>query len=332
MSLIDKYGRVHRDLRVSLTDRCSLRCTYCMPFNFDKWLPSETLLTAPEIVKVIEIAVSQGIKEVRLTGGEPLLRPDIVEIVSRINALENVPELSMTTNGVALGKVANELAKAGLKRINISLDTLDWERFKRLTFRDRYDDVIEGIAAARAAGLAPIKINTVLMRDINGDEALPLLKWALKENLNLRFIEQMPLDAGDAWTRSNLITADEIYNQISSEFELTPVAERGSSPAEEFYINGGPATVGIIGSVTRSFCANCDRLRLTSDGQLRNCLFSNEETDLRSILRNRNLTEREKLEDIVKAFGLSVIAKLPGHGINNPDFVKPVRPMSAIGG
>ena len=332
MSLIDKYGRVHRDLRVSLTDRCSLRCTYCMPFNFDKWLPSETLLTAPEIVKVIEIAVSQGIKEVRLTGGEPLLRPDIVEIVSRINALENVPELSMTTNGVALAKVANELAKAGLKRINISLDTLDWERFKRLTFRDRYDDVIEGIAAARAAGLAPIKINTVLMRDINGDEALPLLKWALKENLNLRFIEQMPLDAGDAWTRSNLITADEIYNQISSEFELTPVAERGSSPAEEFYINGGPATVGIIGSVTRSFCANCDRLRLTSDGQLRNCLFSNEETDLRSILRNRNLTEREKLEDIVKAFGISVIAKLPGHGINNPDFVKPVRPMSAIGG
>ena len=332
MSLIDNYGRAHRDLRVSLTDRCSLRCTYCMPFNFDKWLPSETLLTAPEIVRVIEIAVSKGIKEVRLTGGEPLLRPDIVEIVSRINALVNVPDLLMTANGVALAKVANELAQAGLKRINISLDTLDWERFKRLTFRDRYDDVIEGIAAARAAGLAPIKINTVLMRDINGDEALPLLKWALKENLNLRFIEQMPLDAGDAWTRSNLITADEIYNQISSEFELTPVAERGSSPAEEFYINGGPATVGIIGSVTRSFCANCDRLRLTSDGQLRNCLFSNEETDLRSILRNRNLTEREKLEDIVKAFGLSVKAKLPGHGINDPDFVKPVRPMSAIGG
>ncbi len=332
MKLIDSYGRMHRDLRVSLTDRCSLRCTYCMPFNFDKWLPNETLLTAPEIVKVIEIAVSQGIKEVRLTGGEPLLRPDIVEIVSRINSLETVPELSMTTNGVALAKVANDLAKAGLKRINISLDTLDWERFKRLTFRDRYDDVIEGIAAAKSAGLAPIKINTVLMRDINGDEALPLLKWALEVNLNLRFIEQMPLDAGDAWTRSNLITADEIYSQLSSEFDLTPVAERGSSPAEEFYVNGGPATVGIIGSVTRSFCANCDRLRLTSDGQLRNCLFSNEETDLRSILRNRNLTESEKREDIVKAFGLSVKAKLPGHGINNPDFVKPIRPMSAIGG
>jgi cyclic pyranopterin phosphate synthase len=260
------------------------------------------------------------------------LRPDIVEIVSRINALDNAPELSMTTNGVALAKVAQQLADAGLKRINVSLDTLDWERFKRLTFRDRYDDVIEGIAAARIAGLTPIKINTVLMRDINGDEALPLLKWALSENLNLRFIEQMPLDAGDAWTRSNLITADEIFNQLNSEYELTPVSDRGSSPAEEFYINGGPATVGIIGSVTRSFCANCDRIRLTSDGQLRNCLFSNTETDLRSILRNGRLTESEKREDIIKAFGASVKAKLPGHGINNPDFVKPVRPMSAIGG
>lgn len=332
MSLIDSFGRVHRDLRVSLTDRCSLRCTYCMPFNFDKWLPTETLLTATELVKVIEIAVSQGVSEVRLTGGEPLLRPDIVEIVSRINALDTAPELSMTTNGVALAKVAAQLADAGLRRINISLDTLDWERFKRLTFRDRYDDVIEGILAARKAGLAPIKINTVLMRGINDDEALPLLKWALAENLNLRFIEQMPLDAGDAWTRSNLITADEIFNQLNKEFELTPVSDRGSSPAEEFYINGGPATVGIIGSVTRSFCANCDRLRLTSDGQLRNCLFSNEETDLRSILRNGRLSESEKREDIVKAFGLSVKAKLPGHGINNPDFVKPVRPMSAIGG
>ena len=332
MSLIDSFGRVHRDLRVSLTDRCSLRCTYCMPFNFDKWLPTESLLTANELVNVIDIAVSQGVSEVRLTGGEPLLRPDIVEIVSRINSLEKAPELSMTTNGVALAKVAKALAESGLRRINISLDTLDWERFKRLTFRDRYDDVIEGIAAARSAGLAPIKINTVLMRGINDDEALPLLKWALSENLNLRFIEQMPLDAGDAWTRENLITADEIFQQLNSEFELTPVSDRGSSPAEEFYINGGPATVGIIGSVTRSFCANCDRLRLTSDGQLRNCLFSNEETDLRSILRNGRLSDAEKRQDIVKAFGLSVKAKLPGHGINNPDFVKPVRPMSAIGG
>jgi cyclic pyranopterin phosphate synthase len=332
MTLIDSYGRIHRDLRVSLTDRCSLRCTYCMPHDFNKWLPSETLLSATELVKIIEIAVSQGITEVRLTGGEPLLRPDIVEIVSRINALENAPELSMTTNGVALAKVARELANAGLKRINISLDTLDWERFKRLTFRDRYDDVIDGISAAREAGLSPIKINTVLMRDINGDEAIPLLKWALKENLNLRFIEQMPLDAGDAWTRLNLITADQIFEELNSEFELTPVSDRGSSPAEEFYVNGGPATVGIIGSVTRPFCAACDRLRLTSDGQMRSCLFSNTETDLRSILRNSRLTDSEKREDLIKAISQTVKSKLPGHGINDPSFIKPNRPMSAIGG
>ena len=332
MSLIDNFGRVHRDLRVSLTDRCSLRCTYCMPHDFNKWLPAETLLTTQELIKIIEIAVSQGITEVRLTGGEPLLRPDIVEIVAQIKSLEDAPELSMTTNGVALAKYAKELAEAGLKRINISLDTLDWERFKRLTFRDRYDDVIEGIAAAKSAGLNPIKINTVLMRGINDDEALPLLKWALKENLNLRFIEQMPLDAGDAWTRKNLVTADEIFNQINSEYELTPVEERGSSPAEEFLVNGGPAKVGIIGSVTRSFCANCDRLRLTSDGQLRNCLFANTETDLRGILRNGRLTEFEKRSDILKAFSTTVKSKLSGHGINDPEFVKPVRPMSAIGG
>ena len=306
MSLIDNFGRVHRDLRVSLTDRCSLRCTYCMPHDFNKWLPAETLLRTQELIKIIEIAVSQGISEVRLTGGEPLLRPDIVEIVAQINSLEDSPELSMTTNGVALAKYAKELAEAGLKRINISLDTLDWERFKRLTFRDRYDDVIEGIAAAKSAGLNPIKINTVLMRGINDDEALPLLKWALKENLNLRFIEQMPLDAGDAWTRKNLVTVDEIFNQINSEYELTPVEERGSSPAEEFLVNGGPAKVGIIGSVTRSFCANCDRLRLTSDGQLRNCLFANTETDLRGILRNGRLTEFEKRSDILKAFSTTV--------------------------
>ena len=332
MSLIDTYSRVHRDLRVSLTDRCSLRCTYCMPHDFNKWQPAETLLTADELIKIIEIALAEGITEVRLTGGEPLLRPDIVEIVARINNLENPPELSMTTNGVGLAKVANDLAAAGLKRVNISLDTLDWERFKRLTFRDRYDDVIEGIAAAKSAGLNPIKINTVLMRDINGDEALPLLKWALKEDLNLRFIEQMPLDAGDAWTRLNLITAEEIFRQLNSEFELTPVENRGSSPAEEFYVNGGPAKVGIIASVTRSFCAACDRLRLTSDGQLRSCLFSNTETDLRSILRNGRLAQSEKREDIAKSFRETVRTKLPGHGINDPSFVKPTRPMSAIGG
>ena len=332
LNLTDTFGRVHKDLRVSLTDRCSLRCTYCMPFNFDKWLPSNELLTVDELIAIVELAVSMGINEIRLTGGEPLLRPDLVEIVERISSLKNAPDLSMTTNGVALAKVAKELASAGLKRVNISLDTLDWERFKRLTFRDRYDDVIEGISAAKKAGLQPIKINSVLIREINGDEAIQLLQWAIKEELNLRFIEQMPLDAGDIWTRASLITADEIFEQLSGEFNLTPIKGRGSAPAEEFLVNGGPASVGIIGSVTRPFCANCDRLRLTSDGQLRSCLFSNVETDLREILRNNLLNQDEKAEALFSSIRKTVENKLPGHGINDPSFIKPIRPMSAIGG
>ena len=332
LNLTDTFGRVHKDLRVSLTDRCSLRCTYCMPFNFDKWLPSNELLTVDELIAIVELAVSMGINEIRLTGGEPLLRPDLVEIVERISSLKNAPDLSMTTNGVALAKVAKELASAGLKRVNISLDTLDWERFKRLTFRDRYDDVIEGISAAKKAGLQPIKINSVLIREINGDEAIQLLQWAIKEELNLRFIEQMPLDAGDIWTRASLITVDEIFEQLSGEFNLTPIKGRGSAPAEEFLVNGGPASVGIIGSVTRPFCANCDRLRLTSDGQLRSCLFSNVETDLREILRNNLLNQDEKAEALSSSIRKTVENKLPGHGINDPSFIKPIRPMSAIGG
>jgi cyclic pyranopterin phosphate synthase len=303
-----------------------------MPHDFAAWLPNENLLTTDELIEVIEAAVSQGIDEIRLTGGEPLLRPDIVEIVERINAIENPPILSMTTNGLALAKLARPLVDAGLRRINISLDTLDRERFKKLTFRDRITDVFLGIAAARSAGLIPIKINTVLLRGINEDEAVPLLKWALSEDVNLRFIEQMPLDAGAIWTREDLVTADEIFEALSREFELTPVDYRGSSPAEEFLIDGGTATVGIIGSVTRPFCGACDRIRLTSDGQIRACLFSMKETDLRSILRDPTRTMAEKREGLIEAFHSTVKAKLPGHGINEPNFIQPPRPMSAIGG
>ena len=331
-SLIDTYGRVHRDLRVSLTDRCSLRCTYCMPHDFAAWLPSAELLTTDELIEVIEVAVSQGIDEIRLTGGEPLLRPDIVEIVTRINAIANPPKLSMTTNGLALARLAAPLFAAGLSRINISLDTLDRDRFKKLTFRDRIVDVFAGIDAARSAGLKPVKINSVLMRGINDDEAIPLLKWALAEGLSLRFIEQMPLDAGGAWSRDAMVTADEIFAELSTVFTLTPVETRGSSPAEEFYINGGADSVGIIGSVTRPFCASCDRVRLTSDGQIRACLFSMVETDMRAIVRNANLTVEEKREAMAKAFQATIKAKLPGHGINDPSFIQPTRPMSAIGG
>ena len=326
-TLIDTYGRVHRNLRVSLTDRCNLRCTYCMPNDFAAWLPSDHQLTTDELVRVIEIAVKEGINEVRLTGGEPLLRPDIVEIVARINAIENAPTLTMTTNALTLEKVAKPLADAGLTRINISLDTLDRDRFKLMTHRDRIDDVFAGIKAAQDAGINPIKINAVLLKGLNADEAPALLDWALTNNLALRFIEQMPLDAGGIWERSSLVTADDIYADLSQKFELTPCDGRGSSPAEEFFVNGGPATVGIIGSVTRPFCGACDRLRLTSDGQLRSCLFSLEEMDLRTAMRNGASDE-----DIAARFRKTVAGKLPGHGINDPKFIQPQRPMSAIGG
>ena len=326
-TLIDTYGRVHRNLRVSLTDRCNLRCTYCMPNDFAAWLPSDHQLTTDELVRVIEIAVKEGINEVRLTGGEPLLRPDIVEIVARINAIENAPTLTMTTNALTLEKVAKPLADAGLTRINISLDTLDRDRFKLMTHRDRIDDVFAGIKAAQDAGINPIKINAVLLKGLNADEAPALLDWALTNNLALRFIEQMPLDAGGIWERSSLVTADDIYADLSQKYELTPCDGRGSSPAEEFFVNGGPATVGIIGSVTRPFCGACDRLRLTSDGQLRSCLFSLEEMDLRTAMRNGASDE-----DIAARFRKTVAGKLPGHGINDPKFIQPQRPMSAIGG
>jgi len=298
-----------------------------MPNDFAAWLPSEHQLTTDELVRVIEIAVSEGINEVRLTGGEPLLRPDIVEIVSRINAITNAPTLTMTTNALTLEKVAKPLVDAGLTRINISLDTLDRDRFKLMTHRDRIDDVFAGIKAAQDAGINPIKINAVLLKGVNADEAPALLEWALANNLALRFIEQMPLDAGGIWERSSLVTADDIYADLSTRYELTPCNGRGSSPAEEFFVNGGPATVGIIGSVTRPFCGACDRLRLTSDGQLRSCLFSLEEMDLRTAMRNGASDK-----DIAARFRKTVAGKLPGHGINDPKFIQPQRPMSAIGG
>ena len=330
--MTDSYGRGHRDLRVSLTDRCSLRCTYCMPHDFAAWLPNEDLLTIDELLTVIEVAVSEGIQEVRLTGGEPLLRPDIVEIVSRISALSNAPKLSLTTNGLRLEKLAQPLADAGLIRINVSLDTLHRDRFKAMTFRDRIADVFKGLKAAQAAGLTPIKINSVLMRGVNDDEAPALLAWALESELSLRFIEQMPLDAGGIWNRASMVSADEIFTALSAHYLLTPAPARGSAPAEEFIINGGSARVGIIASVTRPFCGACDRLRLTSDGQLRSCLFSLEEMDLRKVLRNSALSATQIESEISSRFHKTVLGKLPGHAINDLNFIQPTRPMSAIGG
>jgi cyclic pyranopterin phosphate synthase len=330
--LVDTYGRVHRDLRVSLTDRCSLRCTYCMPADFAAWLPGPTLLTVDELLTVVETAVALGIDGVRLTGGEPLLHPDVVGIVAAVAGLPTAPQVSLTTNGLRLPALAQPLADAGLARVNVSLDTLDRDRFHALTKRDRLTDVIAGLAAARAAGLAPVKVNSVLMRGVNDDEAVPLLRRALDEGWQLRFIEQMPLDAGGTWTREQMVTAAEILGRLGEVFTLTPLPGRGSAPAERFLVDGGPATVGVIASVTQPFCAACDRVRLTADGQLRNCLFAADETDLRAVLRDPELDDAARRAEVARRLRTVVADKLPGHGINDPRFVQPARPMSAIGG
>jgi GTP 3',8-cyclase len=326
MSLIDRFGRVHRDLRVSLTDRCSLRCTYCMPAEGLPWLPGDQMLSTPELLRLIRIATELGIEQVRLTGGEPLLRPDVVDVVAAVGALPQRPEVSLTTNGIRLPALAARLADAGLDRVNISLDTLQRERFNAMTRRDRLVDVLAGIAAAKAAGLEPVKINTVLMRGVNDDEAVSLLTWAIGEGLWLRFIEQMPLDAQHSWDRRDMLTADEILEQLASRFTLTPVA-RDHAPAEEWIVDDGPYTVGVIASVTRPFCGSCDRVRLTADGQMRACLFSREESDLRTAMRAG--ADDASLAAMMTA---CILGKQAGHGIDEPGFLQPERPMSAIGG
>ncbi|MBA4085269.1 MAG: GTP 3',8-cyclase MoaA [Kytococcus sp.] len=328
--LVDPHGRLHRDLRVSLTDKCNLRCTYCMPAEGLPWLPKDELLTTPELLTLVEAAVTAGISEVRLTGGEPLVRPDVVEIVAAISTMEGpegAPEVSMTTNGLGLTKVAAALAEAGLARVNVSLDTLRPERFHEITRRDRFDEVVAGMAAAHDAGLRPVKVNSVLQRGINDDEAVDLTRWAVERGYELRFIEQMPLDAQHTWQRTEMVTGAEILEQLRTAFELTEVPGRGAAPAERFHVDGGPATVGVIASVTMPFCGSCDRLRLTADGQLRNCLFARGETDLRGPLRS-GASEAE-VHELVHA---CLATKRPGHGINEPGFLQPPRPMSAIGG
>jgi GTP 3',8-cyclase len=328
--LTDSYGRTATDLRVSLTDRCNLRCAYCMPAEGLDWLPKPELLTDDEIVRLIGLAVTRmGITEVRFTGGEPLLRRGLPGIVERVAALEPRPETSLTTNGIGLERLAAPLRAAGLDRINVSLDTLSADVFVQLARRDRLTDVLAGLAAATEAGLTPVKVNAVMMRGVNDHEASGLLRFCLARGYQLRFIEQMPLDAQHGWRREEMVTADEILASLRSEFDLTPAdpGERGSAPAETFLIDGGPQTVGVIGSVTRPFCGACDRVRLTADGQLRNCLFARDESDLRTPLR-----AGASDDELVAAWERCIATKLPGHGINDVGFLQPARPMSAIGG
>jgi len=329
--LADAYGRVATDLRVSLTDRCNLRCAYCMPPEGLDWLPSADVLTDDEIVRLITVGVELlGITTVRLTGGEPLLRKNLELLVGDIAALSPVPEIALTTNGIGLAARAEKLAAAGLRRINVSLDTLDPEIFAKLSRRRRLSDVLDGIAAAREAGLQPVKINTVLLRGVNDHEAFDLLQWAMAERVQLRFIEQMPLDPQHGW-RDEMITAAEIKQQLGQHVELIEdpkdALTRGSAPAELFRVAGTDYSVGIIASVTQPFCGACDRVRLTADGQIRNCLFARTESDLRTPLRS-GASDAE----LAALWVAAVAGKKPGHGINDPSFLQPDRPMSAIGG
>lgn len=330
-ALIDRFGRVHRDLRISLTDRCSLRCTYCMPEQGNEWLARSGLMTADEIVRVAGIAAASGITTFRLTGGEPLLRTDVVDIVRRLAAISTGPhgpvEIAMTTNGIRLADMLPDLAAAGLDRLNISIDTLDRERFRELTRRDRLEDVRAGIAAAAASGLRPLKLNAVAMRGVNDDELVDLVEFALAHGAQMRFIEQMPLDAGHTWDRRQMVTRDEILTALRARWDLEPVPGRGGAPAERFLLDGGPASVGVIASVTAPFCGDCDRLRLTADGQLRNCLFSLDEYDLLPVLR-------AGVDDVAvdRMLRGCVAGKLPGHAIDDPSFLQPARGMNAIGG
>jgi GTP 3',8-cyclase len=328
--LADSYGRIATDLRVSLTDRCNLRCAYCMPAEGLDWLAGPAVLTDDEVARLVRIGVELlGITEVRFTGGEPLLRRGLPGIVAHAAALRPRPEISITTNGIGLDRLAGPLRAAGLDRVNVSLDTLRPAVFKALTRRARLDDVLAGLAAAADAGLTPVKVNAVLMRDRNDGEAAALLRFCLDRGYELRFIEQMPLDAQHGWRRENMVTAAEILAALSAEFILTPDLSRGrgSAPAETFLVDGGPARVGVIGSVTRPFCGACDRVRLTADGQVRNCLFAREESNLRDPMR-----AGASDEDLAGLWRRAVAAKLPGHGINEPGFLQPSRPMSAIGG
>jgi cyclic pyranopterin phosphate synthase len=301
-----------------------------MPPEGLEWLPNPALLTDDEVVRLAAIGVQRlGITEIRFTGGEPLLRRGLPDIVARTAALRPRPEISLTTNGIGLARLAPALRSAGLDRINVSLDTLRPETFRKLARRDRLPDVLAGLAAAAAAGMTPVKVNAVLMRGVNDDETVPLMRFCMEHGYQLRFIEQMPLDAQHGWRRSDMVQAAEILASLSAEFSLTPddPAARGSAPAEAFLVDAGPTRVGVIGSVTRPFCGTCDRVRLTADGQVRNCLFAREESNLRDPMRSGASDE-----ELAQIWLKSVAAKLPGHGINNPGFLQPARPMSAIGG
>jgi cyclic pyranopterin phosphate synthase len=325
--LIDTFGRIHNNLRISVTDRCNLRCTYCMPEEV-VFMDRAELLTFEEIAHFVRVAVPLGIDKVRLTGGEPLMRRDLPRLVALLRAIDGIRDIGLTTNGLLLAGQAQALWDAGLRRINISLDTLDPERFRQVTRRDGLDKVLDGIFAAKKAGFDPVKVNAVSIRGITEEEVVPLARFARQHGLEMRFIEYMPIGA-DNWERGKVYFAHEIMEQIEREVApLMPAKDYDPrAPAMEFEYADGGGRVGIIASVSRPFCMSCNRVRLTADGKLRNCLFALDEVDVKGLIRGGG--PDEAIAEVIRS---NVSSKWEGHEINTARFIKPLRTMHAIGG
>jgi len=327
--LIDSFGRIHRDLRISVTDRCNFRCTYCMPEEGMQWLPRSEILTFEEIERVARIMVDRfGVESIRLTGGEPTMRAHLPVLVAKLAALG--VDLAITTNAATLENQAEALRSAGIRRINISLDTLRHDRFVELTRRDELDHVLAGIDAAVSAGFEPVKINCVVMSGVNEDEVVDLAAFGRDRGVEMRFIEFMPLDADGGWARDRVVTQAQILERIAAVFPIETTA-RGTEPAERFRYLDGAGYVGVIASVTQPFCESCDRVRLSADGGLRSCLFAHAERDLRTLLRSGR-TAAEIDDDVASAVAGEVAAKWAGHEIGQVHFIQPRRTMSQIGG
>jgi len=324
--LIDSFGRIADDLRVSVTDRCNLRCGYCMPPEGMPWLPRSEILTYEEIDRLVGVFMALGVRTIRLTGGEPLARRDLAILVAMLSE-RAVPDLSLTTNGVLLAEHADTLARAGLRRVNVSVDSLLRHRFAEMTRRDALDRVMEGLRAAESAGLTPIKLNCVVVRGTNDDEVVDFARFARETGYEVRFIEFMPLDAQGAWTRDAVVPSREVLDRIDAAYPIEPV-RHGPEPATMWrFRDGARGAVGVIASVSEPFCSSCNRIRITADGQFRTCLFALEETDLRALLRD-GATDHQ-IADVVRA---AVAGKWAGHKINDDDFARPARSMSLIGG
>lgn len=327
--LVDRFGRVHTNLRISVTDRCNIRCFYCMPEENVQFMDRRELLTFEEITRFVNVAVGLGLRKIRLTGGEPLVRRNLDQLITQLARIEGIEDIGLTTNGLLLAEQADALHRAGLRRINISLDALDPGRFEQITRRRGYEQVRAGIEAAQQVGFSPIKVNAVAVRGLSEDQLIPFGQFARETGIEVRFIEFMPLDAENRWKRESVLTAGEIIDTLSRGIvPLVPVpGSDPHAPATEFRFADGVGRIGLIASVTQPFCRQCDRFRITADGKLRNCLFSLEETDVKSLLRGGADEGR-----IAQAIRASILAKGEGHEINSFNFVQPQRPMYSIGG